>query len=255
MNTKEKNITSSVFRVPGEHATLLITVVVMATFGLYFSSINIVVFSFLLCVGVLYIILQQANYLGNAVRLHDGQFPRIYKTFKLYAETLGVSRANIYIKQDPNLNAITLGINKATVILNSALVEQLSEDELNFVIGHELGHFKARHTLISAFVNPLANNAFGRLLFGFWIRKTEYSCDRCALILTKDIDIAISALIKLSIGKTLYEEMNVSSYTSQIVAAESKMTSLSELLDDHPLITNRVKNLARFWNENFKRVK
>jgi len=247
----EKHLDSASFRVPGEKIYLIVTVCTSIVLGILFSSINLYIFLIILFVGITYIVLQQASYLGNAVRIYDKQFPEIFDVFKTYSEILGINRAGLYIKQDPNLNAITLGINKATVILNSALVEQLSSKELNFVIGHELGHFKAKHTLISAFINPLANNVFGSLLFGFWIRKTEYSCDRCGLILTKDIESAASALIKLSIGKKLYDEMNIEGYLSQIVAAEDRMTSLSEVLNDHPLITNRVKSLVEFWNENF----
>lgn len=204
---------------------------------------------------IIYIRLQQAQYLGNAIRVHKKQYPEIYETFRKQAINLGIHRASLYIKQDPYLQAFTLGITSCTVVLTSALVEQLNKKELDYVIGHELGHYKAGHTKISTLFVPLGvNNVLSGLVFGIWNRKAEYSCDRCGLILTKDIDSAISALIKLAVGEKLYKKLDFKGYVAQIKTADKTSVKFSELLGDHPLITNRIKNLVIFWRESFSQV-
>ncbi|MGI5826774.1 MAG: M48 family metallopeptidase [Patescibacteria group bacterium] len=254
-NHIKSNVESWMFRVPNENVFLIFSVTALLAFGIAFSLLNIYIFAFLLLSAVVFIRLHQAQYLGNSVRVHSSQFPEIYQIFKEYVIRLGITKAALYIKQDPYLQAYTLGINNCTVILTSSLVEQLSKEELNFVIAHELGHFKARHTLISTFINPLGvNNVLGNFIFSFWNRKAEYSCDRCGLILTKDINAAVSSLLKLSIGANLYKDFNLQGYIAQIRKAESKQVKLSEVVIDHPLITNRIKSLILFWKENFVKL-
>jgi len=58
-------------------------------------------------------------------------------------------------------------------------------------------------------------------------------------------------MIKLAVGGELYKKLNIAGYLSQIKTAERKSVKLSELLGDHPLITNRIKKLMLFWGESF----
>lgn len=257
MNADYKNYGSSeieswMFRVPNEHLALLVTLAILFGLSLFLYTFNIYIFLLVLFGAVIYVQLQQAQFLGNAIRVHRNQYPDIYEILKNQAERLGLPRASLYIIQDPYLQAFTLGITNCTVVLTSTLVEQLNQKELNFVIGHELGHYKAGHTKLSTLFTPIgSNNVLSGLIFGLWNRKTEYSCDRCGLILTRDIDSAISALIKLAIGKILYKKLDIKGYVAQIKTAEKGSVRLSELLGDHPLTTNRIKGLMLFWRENF----
>jgi Zn-dependent protease with chaperone function len=252
-NFRATNVEPWMFRVPYETLALLFTLLILFVISFVLYSFNITTFLLLLIGTVIYVQLQQAQYLGNAIRIHDKQFPEIFEIFKKQAENLNIDKASIYIIQDPYLQAYTLGITKCTIVLTSALIEQLNEKELSFVIGHELGHFKAGHTKLSTIFNPLGtNNILTALVFGIWNRKTEYSSDRCGLIMTRDIDSAISALIKISIGGILYAKLNMSGYVAQIKTAEQRSVKLSELLVDHPLTTNRIKNIMTFWKENFE---
>jgi Zn-dependent protease with chaperone function len=249
----EKGVIESwMFRVPYENIALIVTLLIISLISYFLYTFNIYIFVLLLIGALIYVHLQQLQYLGNAIRVHSKQYPDIYDTFRTNAEKLGINRASLYIIQDPYLQAYTLGITSCTVVLTSALVEQLNQKELNFVIGHELGHYKAGHTKISTLLVPIGSNNFlSNLIFGFWNRKTEYSCDRCGLIATKDVDSAISALIKISIGKVLYEKLDIKGYVSQIKTANRTSVKFSELLGDHPLTTNRIRNLIGFWRESF----
>jgi len=250
---RQEKVETWMFRVPYEHAALILTLLMLVVISVVLSVFDVYIFILLFIGVIVYVNLQQAQYLGNAIRVHSKQYPEIFNSFRNKAERLGIRRASLYITQDPYLQAFTLGITNCTVVLTSALVEQLTESELDFVIAHELGHYAAGHTKLSTLFVPIGNtNVLSGLIFGFWNRKAEYSCDRCGLILTKDIDNSISALIKLAVGEKLYKDLDIKGYTSQIKTANKTSVKFSELLGDHPLITNRIKNLIVFWRENFK---
>jgi hypothetical protein len=88
-------------------------------------------------------------------------------------------------------------------------------DELRFIIGHELGHIKAKHTkthllgqaLIGALIGDRGRNAtfkddfvaklsIGTLLH--WYRESEYSADRAGLICVGgEVNVAKQALLRL----------------------------------------------------------
>jgi Zn-dependent protease with chaperone function len=256
MGSKEdeaRNVETWMFRYPGERFSLFVCIVLTLIVGAIFSYLNIFVVVGLAVMALIYVRLNQAQYMGNAIRVHTSQFPELWDIFKDHAERLEIGKGSLFIKQDPSLNAYTLGVNYCTVILTSALVEQLTTEELSFVIGHELGHFKANHTKISTLINPLGGgNVFADLIFGFWSRKTEYSCDRCGLILTKDFNSALSSMIKLSLGGKLINKFDMDGYLEQVRKADSSSVMMGEWLIDHPLTTNRVKKLYTFWRESFK---
>jgi len=241
------------FRVPGENVALVFGIILSAIIGIIASTLNPYIFALLLVYGLLMIKLHQANYMGNAIKVYEGQFGDLYDTFKEFCFALGISRASLYIRQDPALQAETLGISTCTVILTSSMVEQMNKRELAFVIGHELGHFKAGHTKLLSFINPLGgNNSFASIIFGFWQRKTEYSSDRCGLALTKDVNSAISTMLKLAVGGNLYEKLDIDSYIKQLKMTESRTLKLSEMiLASHPYTSNRIKSIMRYWKENF----
>jgi Zn-dependent protease with chaperone function len=249
------------YRSSNENIVLLITLIVLGVVGWLFFNLNLYIFVGGVIFAIVAIHIQQVQYLGSAVRVYSKQFPEIYELFKAHATKLGIEKASLYIRQDPTMNAGTTGITRCTVILNSALVEQLSLKELSFVLGHELGHFQAGHTKLSSIFSPLGNignNFIGiisNIIFGYWQRLTEYSCDNCGLVVTKDVDSAVTAIIKLAIGKALFDKLDMDAYIKQIKKSQTNSVKLSEALalSSHPLTANRVANLVSFWRENFQR--
>lgn len=250
---EKQKIEPWMYKIKGENFALFVGICLTIIIGYLFSTINIWLFIGLLIVGLIYLKLNQAQQLGNSIRVHKNQFPEIFEIFQKYAIDLEIEKANLYIKQDPYLNAFTIGFGTCTIVLNSALVEQLSLEELGFVIGHELGHFRTGHTKITSFINPLGQgNIFSNFVFGFWGRKAEYTCDRCGLLLTKDIDSAISAMLKLSLGGNLFKKFKIEGYIPQLKKSDSNLVRSSELLISHPTSANRVRGIINYWNENFK---
>lgn len=241
------------FRTPNEYWALFLSVLLLITISSIFSLLNIYIFALAFVSILIYVKIQQNQFMGNAVRIHGNQFPDLYKIFKEYCIILEIPKAQLFIKQDPTLNAFTIGVFTPTVVLTSSLVDQLSEEEIKFVIAHELGHIKAKHNLILSFTNPLGlNTIWGSLIFAFWQRKAEYTADRCGLVLTKNINTGVTSLIKLAVGGNLFDKIDIKGYALQVKKADNRWVKLSELLVDHPFIANRVKALISFYKENFR---
>jgi Zn-dependent protease with chaperone function len=74
-------------------------------------------------------------------------------------------------------------------------------------------------------------------------------------VVTKDVDSAVTAIIKLAIGKALFDKLDMDAYIKQIKKSQTNSVKLSEALalSSHPLTANRVANLVSFWRENFQR--
>ena len=169
---------------------------------------------------------------ANHVKVTPRQCPKIYEIFKDAVETLDVPEPALFIGQSPELNAYTAGSENPFVVLNSTLVEMLTEDELLAVIGHELGHIKCKHGIYSMvadflreFVDIISGATFGignllssglELALFTWYRKAELSCDRAALLVTQNLDACLKVLMKLSGGsKVIAEQMNVEEFVKQ----------------------------------------
>ncbi len=248
----ENKVETWMFKEKGEDLNLFFSIVLTIILGIFFANVNFWLTIGLAFIGIIYIKLQQAQLIGSALEISENQFSEIYQIFSEYKNRLGIKHARLFIVQDPNPNGFTIGFPKASIVLTSSLVEGLNLDELSFVIGHELGHIKARHNFILTFISPFGSNIpAATYLFSFWQRKAEYTCDKCSLILNKKIEPAIDTLMKISIGMKLIKKVNLDAYKEQLVGSESGITKTSELLFDHPLTTNRIKKMVAFWRNNF----
>jgi heat shock protein HtpX len=84
--------------------------------------------------------------------IHDDH-PRLYNIVEEMKIASGLEKMpDIYIIDDPAPNAFATGRNpdKAAVAITTGLLQKLNRDELQGVIGHEIGHIKNRDVLLMA---------------------------------------------------------------------------------------------------------
>ena len=84
---------------------------------------------------------------GMAVKAGPRQFAPLYERFVRDCEILDMPVPDLYIVNSPIPNAWTYGETQPLVGITSGLVALMDEDEVDFVIGHELGHIKCHHVL------------------------------------------------------------------------------------------------------------
>src|SRR5919205_3533108 len=84
---------------------------------------------------------------ASAVKVTPQQCPDLYAKLQVACTTLGVDMPELFVQQNPVVNAFTGGVERTVVVLHSALLERLTDEEVLAVIAHEVGHIHAEHVL------------------------------------------------------------------------------------------------------------
>jgi Zn-dependent protease with chaperone function len=156
---------------------------------------------------------------ASAVKVTEKQCPDLYAKLQIACTTLGVDMPELFVQQSPIPNAFTGGVKRPIIVLYSALLERLTDEEVLAVVSHEVGHIHAEHVLYltAARLIELAANAAilaaplamlikqlmsltMRYALLAWARRAELSCDRAALLVTQDQHVVGRTLMKLAGG-------------------------------------------------------
>ena len=205
-------------------------------------------------------------HLSSSVRVDERQFPRLHELLGQAATVLDTERPELYVTQDPYPNALTLGVDRPFIALTSSLYDLLDEDELRFVLGHELGHAMSGHALYQSMLQHILNlvgalgwlPASGLALRGIvaalreWQRKAELSGDRAGLLATQDPDAALRVHMKTAAGAHL-DQIDPEAFLQQAAEYESSgdlrdgvLKLLNTERTSHPFATVRAAELRRF---------
>lgn len=159
-------------------------------------------------------------FMASAVKVTPKQCPDLYAKLEIACKTLGVEQPDMYVQQNPIVNAFTGGVEKPIIVLHSALVERLNDEETLAVIAHEVGHIHSEHVLYltaARLIEFLLNRSIAALLPGSeilklvislgiasallaWARRAELSCDRAALLVMQDPHVIGRTMMKLAGG-------------------------------------------------------
>lgn len=150
----------------------------------------------------------------NLLPIGERISPRMYKACQdsLAAVHYTGKPVEFYLSNTPDINASSIFMDGSHethfVVLNAGLVEPLSETELRFVIGHELGHLLFEHSRLSRviqFVYPDFERmpTYLQKRYSLWTKLGEMGCDRIGLLAAGDFEIAAKTVLKLSCGLSL----------------------------------------------------
>ena len=162
----------------------------------------------------------RVSFMASAVKVTDKQCPDLHEKLKIACKTLNVDVPDMFVQQNPVVNAFTGGVEKPIIVLHSALVERLNDEETLTVIAHEVGHIHAEHVLYltaARLIEFALNRSVAALLPGSeiiklivslgiasallaWARRAELSCDRAALLVTQDAHVIGRTMMKLAGG-------------------------------------------------------
>jgi len=103
--------------------------------------------------------------------LQPGENAWLEGTVTKLAQQAGVKTPRLAIVPDRTPNAFVFGnsSNNMTLAVNQGLLDQLNEDEIQGVLGHELGHVRHKDSIIMTFMSaiPLVAYVIVRMTFGF----------------------------------------------------------------------------------------
>lgn len=199
----------------------------------------------LFLLGYVYSSIKRGKVLSNTIQVTPRQLPRLHKLLWSAQRSLPPLQVNLFVQQNPEMNAYTFGYHEPyTIVLTSGLVEKLTDDELQAVIGHELGHIHFGHTRLVQMMGGVWNGL--KLFFNKWSRTTEYSADRVALLTSGCKSAAmVSALLKITSGLP-GEQIDVQDFINQVNNKDHAKAAVAEVLNTHPMMTNRIRALMVF---------
>jgi Zn-dependent protease with chaperone function len=149
--------------------------------------------------------------LGMMVEVNANNYPSLYTAFKNVVCKVGIEEPELYIYNDPVMNAYTYGETNTFIALSNSLVERLNLDETSSVIAHECGHILCKHTLYNTLLRTieelgllfqiLSYSTLGPILMAmqYWSRKSELSADRCSAAVVGE-RIFQTTMLKLTSG-------------------------------------------------------
>ena len=159
--------------------------------------------------------------MGNSIQVGPRQYSTVYTLFRECIRDLDVHpEPALFVTQNPQVNSYALGQEHPFVVVNTGVLDLLSEAEIRAVLAHELGHIKCGHTILiqmgiwamdaasilSEVTLGLGNLVSSGLIYAFyeWRRKAELSCDRAALLVMDDLNTVMQTMMKVSGGSIKY---------------------------------------------------
>jgi len=228
---------------------------------------------------VLEVGLERMYYVDNVasnLRVTPKMFPRLHRSLTWACKILDVPEPEMYVKLSPVPNAFTFGHTKPFITVHSGLIDIMTDEELFFVIGHEVGHIKAGHVLYTTMASNIAAviALLGEATLGIgallarglvyalreWQRCAELTSDRAALLCVQDLEPVYATFMKLAGGTTrTAAELDRDEFLRQIREYEdvdrSTLDRAYKLLltveRTHPFAMQRAKELDVWFQSDY----
>jgi Zn-dependent protease with chaperone function len=180
-----------------------------AGFGTFVSRLN--------AIGIDKVLRTQLT--GCYLRVTADSFPDLYEILATACRVLDHRvMPDMYIIEGDSINAFTSCVEQPLIAISTGAVCHLSDQELLYVIAHEVGHIKSGHILYYQIANkilPVAGELVGAipvvgdliralamsgggLALLHWMRTSELTADRAGLLACQDANVAFSTMAKLA---------------------------------------------------------
>ena len=192
----------------------------------------------------------RATAFGNMILLGPQQLPHLHAMVEEGAKALGMDETPKAFLFNSNglLNAFARRLlGGRYVFLTSALVDVSSDEQVRFVIGHELGHHAAGHLNPIRHFLMLPAHAIPFLMPAY-SRSRELTCDRIGAHLSRDLTASRSALMMLGCGcGRVSQSLNCEAFLAQEAMVPPVFGFLTEIFRSHPRLTRRARALRDSW--------
>lgn len=168
------------------------------------------------------------TYSGNGYEINAQSSPKLYSQLQENCRVLGlkdIPAMSVFWKYF--ISSDSVGGTPNRILLTSGAVDLLEEEEIDFLLGHEIGHIICGHKpyqmLLDLLYTPFINDidhfniaSIIKLPLLEWYRVSHYSADRMGLLCCQNINVALKAMIKMSgIPKKYYDRINTDAFIKQ----------------------------------------
>ncbi len=195
---------------------------------------------------------------GHSFRVNSKMAPRLDGLVRDVVEKLQFTEAvDFYVTNNPDLNAFSISRleedQEHIINLNSGLVERLDDDELRFVVGHEIGHLISKNAgilklLDFIFPDPMRTPLLITHKITLWKKLSELTADRFGFLASPRLDKCFSGFFKLASG--LDTERIKFDYMAYMAENEKILdyfrTEMAADLLSHPINPIRIKAVELF---------
>lgn len=209
------------------------------------------------------------EYIGNGLHVTRETLPQVYEILESACHTFGVEKTpSLSMLWHYAATAATEGAKNPHITTLSGAVDLLNDDELTFLLGHELGHqlcgHKPYHMFLECLFLPVMNTIPGakkwislvRTTLLYWYRISDFTADRMGLLACQDINTALKVLVKMSgVPVKYHNSIDIQSFIHQAQEFDNMFTSMVDrgikylLLnaESHPWMVVRAAELMKWY--------
>ena len=148
--------------------------------------------------------------MSSRIRIDENQLSKYYRMLEPICEKLGIEVPELYLELNVNPNAYTYGDTKPFIVMTSGLIDTVPEELIPTVLAHECGHIACHHTLYRTMGQMILSGTMGipgigalislplQIAFAYWMRCSEFSADRAAILVDGDAENIIDLCMRLS---------------------------------------------------------
>ncbi len=149
--------------------------------------------------------------MNKAREVSEAEEPELHQIVAGLAQRAGLPKPRVYIVDNPTPNAFATGRNPehAAVAVTTGIMQVLNREELEGVLGHELGHIKNRDILISSIaavmagaISYLATMAQWAMIFGGGRSDDEGGGNPIAMLVMMIVAPLAASLIQMAISRS-----------------------------------------------------
>lgn len=224
-----------------------------------------------------------SDLIGKSLEVNDKQFSEVFNIIKKQADILEIKLPKVYICNNSIYEIKAKGYDKPWIEISSKALEDFTTKEIEFDIAREMCHIKEEHikyeilyteflkaietlgkigdNLLSSLPGIISSeglevySASFKLVAYQWSRIAEYTADRCAYLICKDIKSGISTIKKHFLNSKIFsDKINMESFLKQcdfINNIDSSISRYSIFDEKMPYSAFRIRELIAFAS-NFK---
>jgi Zn-dependent protease with chaperone function len=249
---------SRAYRYANEQVVLVLTLLLVLGVIIFTATVTFCLSGvFIIAMFVLSALLIRSHHqtlMRSAFRVDRARSPELAALVAECGLKLQPGPVDVFVVDQKQLNAYTFGISSPKVLaLYTPLLKVMNTRELSFIIGHEMGHVALGHTWLNTILGGMAGipAPFGAAVllytaFRWWNRMCEYSADRAGLLACGDLQVAISALVKL-VAPEIRDQRDFERALALVDAEDDSAASrLAEAFQSHPMVIRRINTLRDY---------